>query len=105
MNLPLPMLHLGLHGRLGRIRILSIDRILLAVLAVGLRVLDLVLGDLYIQMDLGVLALGYLLVYIQEEAMMIKKGKKILTELLYKMVRQDRIQPYKHHRVPSSHVF
>jgi len=96
------MLLLGLHGHLGRIRIPSIDRILLEGLVVGLRVLDLVLGDLYIRTDLGVLALGYLSVYIQEYE--IEKGKKRLTELLYKMVHQDKIQPYRHHKVPSSHV-
>jgi hypothetical protein len=60
MNLLLPMLLLGSHGRLGRIRILSIDRILLVRLEGGLRVLDRVLGDLHIPMDLGVLVLGYL---------------------------------------------
>jgi hypothetical protein len=61
MNLLLPMLLLELHGRLDRIRILSIDRILLVELVGDLRVLDRVLGDLYIRMDLGVLVLGYLL--------------------------------------------
>lgn len=73
MNLPLPMLLLELHGRLGRIRILSIDRILLEALVVGLRVLDLVSGGLCIPMDLVLLVSGYLSVYIQEEAMRIKR--------------------------------
>jgi hypothetical protein len=61
MNHPPPKLLLGSHGRLGRIRILSIDRILLVELVVGPRALDRVLGDLYIRMGLGVLVWGYLL--------------------------------------------
>jgi len=58
MILLLPMLLLVSHGRLDRIRILSIDRILLVELVGDLRVLDRVLGGLYIRMDLGVLILG-----------------------------------------------